>query len=167
MEGRTMHVLTEQLPRRAATLAVLAAITLSMLLLIAALAGRGDGTSAAASRSGDAPMTTAPLSRSTSEFVNPWAAGDAAVSHYLTELNGAPRLPDLDDPVVRRRFVCSFAPASFGIPPPASPAADPYCENADATTLYDELPKFGPLGSRVGVAPAKEHGARLSPRIRW
>jgi hypothetical protein len=26
-------------------------------------------------------------------------------------------LPDLDDPIVRRRFVCSFAPGSFGISP--------------------------------------------------
>jgi hypothetical protein len=31
--------------------------------------------------------------------------------------------PDLTDPAVRRRFVCSFAPGSFGIPPATAAGA--------------------------------------------
>jgi hypothetical protein len=42
----------------------------------------------------------------------------------------APTLPDLHDPAVRVRFVCSFAPGSFGITPSpqaVTPSRDDLC----------------------------------------
>jgi hypothetical protein len=86
-----MDVITEHHRRLVTTLVVLAGIALSVLLLCAALAGRGDGTPAATTGSGTASAATTPP--------NPAS------------------LPDLDDPIVRRRFVCSFAAGSFGISP--------------------------------------------------
>jgi hypothetical protein len=41
-----------------------------------------------------------------------------------TESGDTSELPNLDDPIVRTRFVCSFGPGSFGIPPQLS-ADDP------------------------------------------
>jgi hypothetical protein len=45
----------------------------------------------------------------------------------------APTLPDLNDPTVRHRFVCSFAPGYFAPTPPTSLAANPECESANHT----------------------------------
>ena len=79
------------------------------------------------------PAADGRTSRPASEVANPWGAGNAAVSRHLAELGGTPQLPDLDDPVVRQRFACSFAPGSFGIPPELSPelGASTYCREAE------------------------------------
>jgi hypothetical protein len=47
------------------------------------------------------------------------------------ERSGAQPVPDLDDPIVRRRLVCSFASGSFGISPRALPGDDPYCQSVN------------------------------------
>jgi hypothetical protein len=44
-----------------------------------------------------------------------------------------PTLPDLNDPAVRHRFVCSFAPGYFAISPPASLAVSTDCEHTNST----------------------------------
>jgi hypothetical protein len=60
----------------------------------------------------------------TEGVVNEWAAGDAAVARYLAQEDAVQQqlVPDLVDPIVRRRLACSFAPGSFGIAPQRTPA---------------------------------------------
>jgi hypothetical protein len=61
------------------------------------------------------------------------AAGTAPVGNTRATISRPVSLPDLNDPAVRQRFACSFAPGSFGFAPPAAPAADPSCEADNAT----------------------------------
>ena len=57
--------------------------------------------------------------------------------------------PNLDDPAIRARFVCSFAPGSFGISPelPYDLEGGIDCHGSDAAGAYDNIPRFGPLSS--------------------
>ena len=43
------------------------------------------------------------------------ASGTAPVSNTPATISPPVTLPDLNDPAIRQRFVCSFAPGSFGI----------------------------------------------------
>ena len=48
-------------------------------------------------------------------------AGASRPDEAPKTFSSAPTLPDLNDPSVRRSFVCSFAAGSFGIPSQSSP----------------------------------------------
>jgi hypothetical protein len=167
---RPMRVSTEHVRRLVTTLVILAAIAFSVLLLVAVLAGRSDGTPAAASRSGDATLATRPSSpvslpnlndpRVRQELAKRFeagsfgipapavAAGPNDVDTDMTNDTCTPRLgclepsPNLSDPTTRRRFVCSFAPGSFGISPelPYDVAAGFDCGASDAANTYEERP---------------------------
>lgn len=128
-----MHVFTERHRQLVITLVVLAAIALSVLLLVAALAGRGDGTPAAAYRSGDPTSTTPPSS---------------PVS-----------LPNLHDPCVRQEFANRFAPGSFGISPelPHDLEAGIDCRGSDAVR-----PIAGEPGPRADVVVRRVEQVRVA-----
>ena len=89
--------------------------------------------------SGDAFAGTAP-----SESGYSWVTTDTTVenSAHATQ-------PNLDDPTIRARFVCSFAPGSFGISPelPYDLEGGIDCSGSDAAGSYDNIPPFGPLPS--------------------
>ena len=57
--------------------------------------------------------------------------------------------PNLDDPAIRARFVCSFAPGSFGISPelPYDLEGGIDCSGSEAAGSYDNFPPFGPWSS--------------------
>jgi hypothetical protein len=55
--------------------------------------------------------------------------GPTRVDAPAAATSRAPTLPDLTDPAVRHRFVCSFAPGYFTNPPLASPVVDPDCDD--------------------------------------
>jgi hypothetical protein len=57
--------------------------------------------------------------------------------------------PNLDDPTIRARFVCSFAPGSFGISPelPYDLEGGIDCSGSDAAGSYENIPPFGLLSS--------------------
>lgn len=61
------------------------------------------------------------------DVLNPWAIGDAALARNGVGFHAAQALPDLTDPDVRRRFVCSFAPGSFGISVRSPASEDAFC----------------------------------------
>ena len=59
-----------------------------------------------------------------------------------------PSLPNLDDAATRQRFVCSFAPGSFGISPqlPYDLEGGIDC-SSDASGSHDDVPEFSPRSS--------------------
>ena len=63
-----------------------------------------------------------------------------------------PALPNLDDAATRERFVCSFAPGSFGISPelPYDLEGGIDC-SSDASRSHDDIPDFGPGSSGLGT----------------
>jgi hypothetical protein len=79
----------------------------------------------------------------------PRKTGYAWVTDTTVENAAHATPPNLDDPAIRARFVCSFAPGSFGISPelPYDLEGGIDCRGSDAAGSFDNIPPFGLLSS--------------------